>query len=90
MFLVVFWTSSLKITNLKSNHDTNKTMVSERPTFDSNENMMQYDFDVPDDLIERTATLLSLNQKAVSGVSTRDGKAIKLGTAGALAVWKAE
>ncbi|XP_076806733.1 ankyrin repeat and MYND domain-containing protein 1-like isoform X2 [Clavelina lepadiformis] len=67
-----------------------RSSTAERPTFDSNENMMQYDFDVPDDLIERTATLLSLNQKAVSGVSTRDGKAIKLGTAGALAVWKAE
>lgn len=56
----------------------------------SKSNLIEYYVDVPEDLIERTATLLSLNKRAVSGISTRDGQAIQLGTTGALAVWKAE
>ncbi|XP_078487148.1 ankyrin repeat and MYND domain-containing protein 1 isoform X2 [Ciona intestinalis] len=58
--------------------------------FESNENVFNLEAKVTDDLIERTATLLSRNERAVSGVSTRNGQAIMLGTAGALAVWKAE
>uniref|UniRef100_F6R8C3 Ankyrin repeat and MYND domain-containing protein 1 n=2 Tax=Ciona intestinalis TaxID=7719 RepID=F6R8C3_CIOIN len=58
--------------------------------FESNENVFDLEAKVTDDLIERTATLLSRNERAVSGVSTRNGQAIMLGTAGALAVWKAE
>lgn len=56
----------------------------------SRKNLIDFYLDVPEDLIDRTATLLSRNQRAVSGMSTRDGQAISLGTAGALAVWKAE
>ena len=57
---------------------------------DSNRNVIDLDVDITDVLIEKTAKLLSFNQRAVSGVSTRDGKAIRLGTTGALAVWKSE
>lgn len=56
----------------------------------SRKNLVDFYLDVPEDLIDRTATLLSRNHRAVSGMSTRDGQAISLGTAGALAVWKAE
>merc|ERR1712136_137560 len=57
---------------------------------DSNRNVVDLDVDITDVLIEKTTKLLSFNQRAVSGVSTRDGKAIRLGTTGALAVWKSE
>lgn len=57
---------------------------------DSNRNVVDLDVDITDILIEKTAKLLSFNQRAVSGVSTRDGQAIRLGTTGALAVWKSE
>ncbi|XP_039250283.2 ankyrin repeat and MYND domain-containing protein 1-like [Styela clava] len=56
----------------------------------SKKNLVDFYLNIPEDLIERTATLLSMNRRAVSGISTRDGQAISLGTAGALAVWKAE
>nr|CAB3221702.1 ankyrin repeat and MYND domain-containing protein 1 [Phallusia mammillata] len=59
-------------------------------TFESNVNMVEYNLQVSEHLIERTATLLSHNLRAVSGISTRDGTAIRLGTAAALAVWKSE
>uniref|UniRef100_H2ZD11 MYND-type domain-containing protein n=1 Tax=Ciona savignyi TaxID=51511 RepID=H2ZD11_CIOSA len=64
--------------------------LTEELAFESNENVVDLDAKVTQDLIERTATLLSYNERAVSGVSTRNGQAIRLGTTGALAVWKAE
>jgi len=52
--------------------------------------MFEYGINITEDLIEKTATLLSLNERAVSGIATRGGEAIRLGTPAALAVWKAE
>ena len=60
------------------------------PTFNSNLNAFDWSVDVSDDLINLTAAFLSLNKHMVSGVTTRNGQAMALGTAGALAVWKSE
>lgn len=62
----------------------------DKPTFVSNQNIVHFDIEVTDKLINQTATLLSLNPQLVAGATTKDGQAISLGTPSALAVWKAE
>uniref|UniRef100_H2ZD13 MYND-type domain-containing protein n=1 Tax=Ciona savignyi TaxID=51511 RepID=H2ZD13_CIOSA len=81
---------SSKVKNRRESSPSPAPSDDKELAFESNENVVDLDAKVTQDLIERTATLLSYNERAVSGVSTRNGQAIRLGTTGALAVWKAE
>ena len=65
-------------------------MIEKWETFESDANMVKLEQSVSKGLMNKTANVLCLNDKAVQGSTCRNDEVLKQGTLHALSVWKAE
>jgi len=84
-----------RLTNFDQSTDMSnarkKRLSSEKwETFESDANMVKLEQSVSKGLMNKTANVLCLNDKAVQGSTCRNDEVLKQGTLHALSVWKAE